>query len=116
MLNHNSIFMQDNILIHKAQVVTKQLKDIGVKVVNQPPYSPNLNPIKNLQKMLKVKIIELHPELVFIKDNNVTKNHLIKCVQEVQDLLENNLFNKLAEGMQKWVDAIKAANRRYTKY
>ena len=66
--------------------------------------------------MLKAKIIELHPKLVFIKDNNVTKNHLIKCVQEAWDLLENDLLNKLAEGIQKQVDAVKATNGWYTKY
>ena len=77
--------------------------------------SPDLNPIENLWKMLKVKIIKLHPELVTMKDNNATKEHLIVCAQEAWDLLEDELLNTLAEGMQKRVDAVKRANGWYTK-
>ena len=47
-LDHDSIFMQDNAPIYKAHVVTKWLKDIGIEVVDWPPYSPNLNPTENL--------------------------------------------------------------------
>ena len=47
-LDYNSIFMQDNALIHKAHAVTKWLEDIGIKVVDWPSYSSDLNLIKNL--------------------------------------------------------------------
>ena len=89
---------------------------MGIEVVDWPPYSPDLNPIENLWKMLKAKIIELHPELVTMKDNDTTMDHLIVCAQEAWDLLEEDMLYKLAEGMQKRVDAIKAANEWYTKY
>lgn len=115
-LDHDSIFMQDNAPIHKAHAVTKWLEDMGIEVVDWPPYSPDLNPIENLWKMLKAKIIELHPELITMKDNAETKEHLIQCAQEAWDLLEDDLLNKLAEGMQNRVNAVKAANGWYTKY
>ena len=82
MLDYDSIFMQDNAPIHKAHAVTKWLEEMGIEVVDWPPYSPDLNPIKNLWKILKAKIIKLYPELVTIKDNDVTKKHLIVCAQE----------------------------------
>ena len=45
---------------------------MAIELVNWPPYSPDLNPIENLWKMLKAKIIKLHLELATIKDNNTT--------------------------------------------
>ena len=47
-LDYDSIFMQDNTPIHKAHAVTKWLEDMGIEVVDWPPYSPDLNPIENL--------------------------------------------------------------------
>lgn len=35
--------------------------------------------------MLKAKIIKLHLELIIMKDNNATKDHLIECAQEAGD-------------------------------
>ena len=51
-----------------------------------------------------------------MKDNDTTKDHLVVCTQKAWDLLEEDILNKLVEGIQKRVDAIKAANRWYTKY
>ena len=45
---------------------------MAIELVDWPPYSPDLNLIKNLWKILKAKIIELYLELVTIKDNNTT--------------------------------------------
>jgi transposase len=64
--------MQDNALIHKAHMVQAWFRNIAIKLVDWPPNSPDLNPIENLWKMLKAKIIKLYPELVTIKDNNTT--------------------------------------------
>ena len=74
--------MQDNAPIYKAHAVQAWFCDMAIELVNQPPYLPDLNPIENLWKMLKAKIIELHPELITIKDNNITQAHLILCAQE----------------------------------
>ena len=115
-LHNDSIFMQDNAPIHKAHFVQQWFRDIGIELVVWPPYSPDLNPIENLWKMLKAKIIELKPELTVMKDNDATQRLLIETAQEAWELLGDQLLNKLAEGMQKRVDAVKAANGWYTKY
>ena len=115
-LDYNSIFMQNNAPIHKAHAVQAWFRDMAIELVNWPPYSPDLNPIKNLQKMLKAKIIKFHPELVTIKDNNTTQAYLILCAQKAWDLLKEEILDKLASGMQKRVDAIKAAGGWYIKY
>ena len=115
-LDFDSIFMQDNAPIHKARTVQQWFRDMGIELVVWPPYSPDLNPIENLWKLLKAKIIELRPELAVMKDNDTTQQLLIETAQEAWGLLEDQLLNKLAEGMQKRVDAVKAANGWYTKH
>lgn len=75
-----------------------------------------MNPIENLWKMLKEKIIELYPELVVMKDNNTTKALLIQAAKEAWELLEEDLLNTLALGMQKRIDTLKATQGWYTKY
>ena len=51
-----------------------------------------------------------------MKDNGATKEHLIVCAQEAWDRLEEKLLNKLAEGMQKRLGAVKAANWWYAEH
>jgi hypothetical protein len=115
-LDYDSIFMQDNAPIHKARIIKDWFEDMGVIVVVWPPYSPDLNPIENLWKMLKERILELYPELEILRDNESTKQLLIKAAQEAWEDLEPQLLNKLASEMQKRVDAVKAAQGWYTKY
>jgi hypothetical protein len=81
-----------------------------------PPYSPDLNPIENLWKILKAEIDRVHPELKGMGNSNATMDFMIECTQEAWNTLEGELLNKLAEGMQKRVDAVKASNGWYTKY
>ena len=47
-LEHDSVFMQDNAPIHKAHKVTAFFAEMGIEVMPWPPYSPDLNPIENL--------------------------------------------------------------------
>jgi hypothetical protein len=59
--------------------------------------------------LLKAKIIELYPELVVMKDNDTTKAHLIQAANEAWLLLEEDLLDSLTIGIQKKIDALKAA-------
>ena len=47
-LNYDSIFMQDNAPIHKAHAVQAWFRNMAIKLVDWPPYSPDLNLIENL--------------------------------------------------------------------
>ena len=63
----NLYFIQDNALIYTANKVKKQFKDNGIDTSNQPPYSPDLNPIKHAWKKLKEVVIEHFPEVQDVK-------------------------------------------------
>ena len=56
---------------------------------------------------------------VFLKgmgNSKATMNFMIECAQEAWETLGAVLLNKLAEGVQKRVDAVKVLNRWYIKY
>ena len=63
-LDHDSIFMQDNASIHTAHIVREWLDEHAIQVMDWPPYSPDLNPIENIWALLKQKIYELRPDLI----------------------------------------------------
>ena len=115
-LEHDSVFIQDNAPIHKAHKVTEFFAEMGIEVMPWPPYSPDLNPIENLWKMLKAEIDRAHPKLKGMGNSQATMDFMIKCAQEAWETLAPELLNKLVEGMQKHVDVVKAANGWYTKY
>jgi hypothetical protein len=66
--------------------------------------------------MLKAEIDRAHPELKGMGNSEATMNFIIECTQEAWETLGDVLLNKLAEGMQKRVDAVKASNGWYIKY
>ena len=81
-----------------------------------PLYSLDLNPIENLWKRLKDEIIRLHPKLITMGNSDPAMDYLIMCAREAWESLEEVMLNKLAENMQKRVDAVLKAKGWYTKY
>lgn len=115
-LEPDSIFMHDNTPIHNAHKVQDFFRDEGIEVMDWPPYSPDLNPIENLWKLLKAEIIQAHPELVSMGNGEQAMDYLIDCAKEAWETLADSMLNKLAANMQKRVDAVKAVDGWYTKY
>jgi hypothetical protein len=109
-LEHDSVFIQDNAPIHKVYKVTEFFAEIGIEVIAWLPYSLDLNPIENLWKMLKAEIDRAHPELKGIGNSQAAMDFIIEYAQEAWETLAPELLNKLAKGMQKRIDAMKAAN------
>jgi hypothetical protein len=61
--------------------------------------------------MLKAEIDRIYPELKGMGNSQAIMDFMIEYAQEAWETLAPELLNKLAEGMQKHIDAVKAANR-----
>ena len=110
--------MQYNSRVHTAILVQDWFSERDIDVLDwpPPPYSRDMNPIENLWKILKSKIIKLYLELITMNDNDATRLFLIRAAKKAWELLEEDLLNRLTLGMQKRIDALKAAGGWYTKY
>ncbi|KIM93681.1 hypothetical protein OIDMADRAFT_21483, partial [Oidiodendron maius Zn] len=81
-LETNTFFIYNNIQVYIAILVQEWFAKRDINIIDHPPFSPDINPIENLWKILKAKIIELYPELITINDNNTTRQFLIRAAKE----------------------------------
>lgn len=94
-------FMQDNAPCHKSKTTMRWFQEKGLKVMDWPPNSPDLNPIENMWGVLKQKLQSL---------GNVSKTELTRNARKIwsEDESIKALCNTLTESMPKRVmDVIK---------
>jgi hypothetical protein len=88
----------------------------GVVLPDWPPYSPDLNPIENLRKLLKEHICQGYPELADLPKSQGSLDRLIEAAQEVWGEFEDDLSENLVNSMSKRIKAVIDGNGWYTKY
>jgi transposase len=76
------VFMQDNASIHTARVVKEWFDNSGIPVMEWPPYSPDLNPIKIMWAWLKEWITTNYPELTSMGKTEVDYQRLYRAMRE----------------------------------
>lgn len=81
-----------------------------------PPYSPDLNPIENLWKLLKERICKAYPELGDMPKNAKAMEALITAAIVVWEEFEDNLLGRLVKSMNNRLEAVITAKGWYTKY
>ena len=86
-----AFFMQDNAPIHTARNVKNFLQERNIPCLDQPPQSPDLNPIENLDE-------------------------LWAKIKEKWDRLDNEYCRRFIEGIPKRFLAVKAQKGYTTKY
>ena len=67
-LKKNQIAIMDNACIHKSPKIREAIEKAGCRLVYQPAYSPDLNPIEHFWALLKKKIGALRQKFGSIFD------------------------------------------------
>ncbi|KAE8548074.1 hypothetical protein EYB25_009867 [Talaromyces marneffei] len=116
LLDNGDIFMQDNAPVHRAHIIRDLLRELGLDIMEWPPYSPDLNPIENIWAIMKTIIINDHPELQNAPDNDQTLYALIQAAKEAWQSIEIRVLKNLSNTMPNRVRAVIEADGWYTKY
>lgn len=113
-------FIQDNAPTHTALCVKNWLTQFArcnlFHLVKWPPYSPDLNPIENLWKLLKEGICKKYPELSTMKKNSTSLEALRKAAEVVWEGLEEEVLERLILSMPRRLEAIVESKGWYSKY
>jgi hypothetical protein len=81
-----------------------------------PPYSLNLNPIKNLWALLKAEVYRRFPKLLNAPNIVETLNLLIEHAILTWESMGDALLLRLLDSMVARKNAVIVANGWYTKY
>jgi transposase len=119
-VRRGTYFMQDNAPVHRSRKVQEWLipwlEERHAIWVDWPPYSPDLNPIENLWKLLKERIIKAHPTLKSMPNSTEAFKLLEKTAQEVWVQFADELLDKLVESMRGRLEAVVRNKGWHTKY
>ena len=84
----------DNAKYYKNRAVKKYVEDSKIEMIFLPPYSPNLNLIERLWKLLRKKVINNHYYDTFKKFRNAVLGFFDKS-DEMKEEIEQFIGNKL---------------------
>ena len=111
------IFMQDNAPIYTARKVRAWFTENGVKVMEWPSYSPDLNPIKHLWFRLKQLCLKHHPELIGMGGSPETiEGPLFAALADVWPKVGRELMDELIRSMDTRINAVILAEGWYTRF
>lgn len=111
------IFMQDNARIHTAKAVRDWLEEMGIDTTDWPPYSPDLNPIEHLWKILKEYVYKVDPGLDALQGNGKeVEIRLCKALQEAWQLINVDILENLIKSMETRTETCIDAEGWQTRY
>ena len=108
--------MLDNSPIHTTLSTQDWLELHDVQVLNQPLYSPDLNPIEYIQLALKRTLYKLHPEFNTIGDTEEEQEAFKAGLKEAQAAIPDTLIQKLILSILHRLATYKVAKGYQIKY
>ena len=119
-LEPGMFFIQDNAPTHMAagnqDLLEEWTPEHGVSVIKWPAYSPDLNPIENLWKLLKNGICEARPNLSDLPKTDQSKQELIDTAVKVWEELKEKVLDAEMNSMPNRIRAVVEAEGWYSKY
>jgi hypothetical protein len=116
MMAEGGEFMHDGAGPHRGLIVLAKLRQLGIRVMIWPPYSPDLNPIENLWALLKAEIYRLYPELEHAPDTAETLDALVEAARVAWHAIDAGILYRLSSTMENRVQDIIDNEGWYTKY
>ena len=106
--------MQDNAPPHVAARTMEELEERSITLIELPPYSPDLNPIEHVWKIMKDKIEYKYPDLNGGKRRS--SDQIRAIVKEAWDSVSTQELTNLIESMHDRCQAVIDADGGPTKY
>jgi transposase len=107
--NPGCIFMQDNAPAHRSRATQSLLNYLGIRPIEWPPYSPDLNPIEHVWKWMKDWIALNYP-------GELTRDTLREAVYAAWDAVPEDFLESLVRSMPSRVRECYQRNGGITHY
>ena len=93
--NHNAM---DNARYHWTYEVLQFYKENYIKIIDWPPYSPDLNPIENLWGIIKDSL-----KGKTFSSMSSLKNKLISIWENIEEDIVKKLWDSIYDRMDVWI-------------
>lgn len=108
-IGQDMLLMQDNARPHVAHVVTEYLRDVGIRTMDWPARSPDLNPIEHLWDELKRRVRARVPAATRLPE-------LRTAIEEEWNAIPQDFIVRLVRCMHTRMIAVIRARGGNTKY
>jgi hypothetical protein len=110
-LNPDLLFMQDNAPGHAAYDTLEELRNRGIRIIDWPPYSPDLNPIEAVWGIMKDWIQQNYGD-----QDKLSYDRQRMAVREAWGSVLSEQLGELIDSMKDRCQAVIDADGRYTRY
>jgi len=111
------VFQQNKATIRSASIISEWLDENNITVLNQSPYSPDLNPLEHVWVELKKRLHYQYPDIATTAVSpKKVKEWLATVLPEVWETIPLDFFENLWRSMPSRVQAVLDTKGWYTQY